>query len=117
MNLPAFRCADSVAGKGGITSSIIKEAGNSSSTARILKEKFEKNDADYLAACLLMPRKSFKKQYEDLSRLKGCVDIITELQRKFCTSRESIERRILEVYVAKRRSNATRVSEYNRRGV
>lgn len=60
-------------------------------------KNLEENDADYLAACLLMPRKSFKKQYEDLSKLKGCVDIIAELQRKFRTPRESIERRIQEV--------------------
>lgn len=63
-------------------------------------KNLEENDADYLAACLLMPAKSFKKEFE---RLKGNKytqsEIIRALQETFRTPRESIERRIIEVCV------------------
>lgn len=61
-------------------------------------KNMEENDADYLAACLLMPRESFKKYYYDLKQNgKNSSEIITELQRRFRTPRESVERRISEV--------------------
>lgn len=61
-------------------------------------KSMEENDADYLAACLLMPQDSFKRQYTLLKDSgKNLYEIIDELQKKFCTPRESIERRIDEV--------------------
>lgn len=58
----------------------------------------EENDADYFAACLLMPRKYFKEKYDDL-KSKGLTedDIFTLLQKYFNTPYESIERRLIEV--------------------
>ena len=58
----------------------------------------DENDADYFAACILMPQESFKKQYQIL--LDGNLDaytIIDKLQEIFKTPRESVERRIKEV--------------------
>lgn len=60
-------------------------------------KNLEENDADYLAACLLMPAKSFEKQYNLVKNGRNFQGIVTELQTKFCTPRESIERRIEEV--------------------
>ncbi len=60
-------------------------------------KNLEENDADYLAACLLMPPKSFKKQYELIKNGKTLQEIVNELQQIFRTPRESIERRIGEV--------------------
>lgn len=60
-------------------------------------KSLEENDADYLAACILMPADSFKKQYDLLKREYGRREIVMALQRKFCTPVESIERRIDEV--------------------
>lgn len=60
-------------------------------------KSLEENDADYLAACILMPAKSFKKQYDLLKQEYGRGEIIMALQRRFCTPAESIERRIDEV--------------------
>lgn len=59
----------------------------------------EENDADYFAACLLMPKKNFESQYNLLRKNKdfSYERIINELQLKFGTPRESIERRINEV--------------------
>lgn len=57
----------------------------------------EENDADYLAACLLMPHKSFKNQYDLKKRGKTIQEVVDELQQIFLTPRESIERRIEEV--------------------
>lgn len=60
-------------------------------------KNLEENDADYLAACLLMPAKSFKRQYDLLKKGRTPQRTIDELQAKFRTPRESIERRIEEV--------------------
>lgn len=59
-------------------------------------KNLEENDADYLAACLLMPQKSFKAQFDSIKG-KDTQNKISELQSRFRTPRESIERRIEEV--------------------
>lgn len=58
----------------------------------------DENDADYFAACILMPEQSFVRQFQKL-KLKGynSPDIIDCLQMIFKTPRESIKRRIKEV--------------------
>ena len=56
------------------------------------------NEADYFAACILMPQHSFVRHYNRLKELGlGIVDIIDNLQAIFKTPRESIKRRIGEV--------------------
>ncbi len=60
-------------------------------------KNMEENDADYLAACLLMPAKSFKKQYELIKEGRPSQLVVDRLQEIFQTPRESIERRIEEV--------------------
>ncbi len=56
------------------------------------------NEADYFAACILMPQRSFVKHYTQLKeRGLGTADIIDTLQAVFKTPRESIIRRIGEV--------------------
>lgn len=63
-------------------------------------KNLEENDADYLAACLLMPPKSFKKEFDRLKKNKYThSEIVRELQEKFRTPIESIERRIIEICV------------------
>ena len=58
----------------------------------------DENDADYFAACILMPEKSFVNQYKKLKDKKyELSDIIDCLQSIFKTPRESIKRRIEEV--------------------
>ena len=57
----------------------------------------EENDADYFAACLLMPEKSFRRQYDLLRIGKTYKELVFELQKKFRTPFQSIERRISEV--------------------
>ncbi len=58
----------------------------------------DENDADYFAACILMPKQSFVKQFQKLKAKKyDLVDIIDCLQAVFKTPRESIKRRIEEV--------------------
>lgn len=61
------------------------------------------NDADYFAACILMPYESFFKKAEYLKvqnyELKDIIDI---LQSIFKTPRESVQRRMEEVYHEKR---------------
>lgn len=59
-------------------------------------KNLEENDADYLAACLLMPKKSFIKQFNSIKG-KDIQSKVSELQSRFRTPRESIERRIEEV--------------------
>ena len=58
----------------------------------------EENDADYFAACLLMPQKHFKERYDELKG-KGLLedDIITLLQKYFNTPYESVKRRLKEI--------------------
>lgn len=58
----------------------------------------QENNADYFAACILMPTKSFSKIYNELHK-KGCslTEIIDYLQLVFRTPRESIKRRIEEI--------------------
>lgn len=58
----------------------------------------KENEADFFAACLLMPTKSFLKQYNILKE-KGYTgdEIVSNLQRIFRTPEESIKRRIEEV--------------------
>lgn len=61
-------------------------------------KSLEENDADYMAACLLMPPKSFKAQYENIRKGKKQRDeIVMELKNRFRTPVESIIRRIGEV--------------------
>lgn len=56
------------------------------------------NDADFFAACMLMPAQSFKTQFEKLKlRGYGETDVIDKLQLIYKTPRESIIRRIEEV--------------------
>lgn len=58
----------------------------------------EENDADFFAACLLMPTKIFKKKYNMLkTQSLDISEIIDRLQLIFKTPRESIRRRIEEV--------------------
>lgn len=57
----------------------------------------EENDADYLAACLLMPSEIFKKHYEVAKQNHTPEQVIDILQKTFRTPRESIIRRIDEV--------------------
>lgn len=58
----------------------------------------EENDADYFAACLLMPQKYFKKNYYELKN-KDLLDddIVTLLQKYFNTPYESVKRRLAEI--------------------
>ena len=60
-------------------------------------KNMEENDADYLAACLLMPEVQFRKYYTLYKRDYSYSKIVFLLQEKFKTPRESIERRIGEV--------------------
>ena len=58
----------------------------------------QENDADFFAACLLMPRKSFKSEYEKLSaagysRTDTCFKLVEIFKAPF----ESVSRRIDEV--------------------
>ena len=58
----------------------------------------KENEADFFAACLLMPQEIFKEKYmnwkaKDLAE----DDIITLLQKHFNVPKESVERRITEV--------------------
>lgn len=63
-------------------------------------KNLEENDADYMAACLLMPKKSFKMEYDRMKKDKYSQSaIIYRLQEVFRTPTESIERRIREVCV------------------
>ena len=55
----------------------------------------EENDADYFAACILMPKDSFVREYKALK--KNSTNIILDLFNKFFTPIESIERRIQEI--------------------
>lgn len=58
----------------------------------------EKNDADFFAACLLMPREYFKRKYEELKgKDLNDDEIITLLQKHFNTPYESVERRMIEI--------------------
>lgn len=60
-------------------------------------KSLEENDADYMAACLLMPARSFKAQYHSLMEYRSHEELIVELGEIFHTSRESVIRRINEV--------------------
>ena len=57
----------------------------------------EENDADYMAACLLMPEKSFKNQYNFLKDSRSPEELAEDLREIFCTPQESVIRRIDEV--------------------
>ena len=57
----------------------------------------EENDADYLAACVLMPAEAFKEQYKLLRKKYTPRGTVRELQIIFRTPEESVERRIAEV--------------------
>lgn len=58
----------------------------------------EENDADFFAACLLMPREYFKRKYEELKgKDLNDDEIITLLQKHFNTPYESVERRMIEI--------------------
>ena len=50
-----------------------------------------------MAACLLMPARSFRAKYKAMKKGKSQEELIASLQACFCTSYESVERRILEV--------------------
>lgn len=62
------------------------------------KMKSEDKDADYMALCLLMPRKSFCAQYKAVKSGKSKAEIIASLKVCFAVPREDIERRISEIY-------------------
>lgn len=56
------------------------------------------NDADFFAACLLMPSKSFNKKYKELKDKKlSEEDIVILLANHFNVPKESAARRIVEV--------------------
>lgn len=57
----------------------------------------EENDADYFAACLLMPTDSFKSSYLSYRQLYSYPEMVRRLELDFKTPRESILRRIEEV--------------------
>lgn len=58
----------------------------------------DENDADYFAACILMPEQSFIRQFRKIKeKSRDSSDIIDCLQMVFKTPRESIKRRIEEV--------------------
>lgn len=64
-------------------------------------KNLEENDADYLAACILMPEESFKSRYNSYKKIYSGdnVKIIEALKKDFQTPDESIERRIQETCV------------------
>ena len=55
------------------------------------------NDADYFAACLLMPRDKFESAYKQAKNSYTHIEMIDYLGGIFRTPRESIERRINEL--------------------
>ena len=57
----------------------------------------EEQDADYFAACILMPKEDFKKEYDLLKKHQTHRGTVLALQNIFATPTESIERRINEV--------------------
>ena len=58
----------------------------------------EENDADYMAACLLMPEKSFIRKYKQYKKMHlPMIEIYLRLYYDFCTPMESIQRRIDEI--------------------
>lgn len=57
----------------------------------------EENDADFMAACLLMPRKSFSACYKVLRQTMSYSDMVVELQLVFKATSESVIRRISEI--------------------
>lgn len=57
----------------------------------------EEQDADYFAACLLMPEEDFRNQYDFLKKQRTHRATVLALQSIFATPTESIERRINEV--------------------
>lgn len=61
---------------------------------------FRENEADYFAACLLMPADIFSQKYISLKKSKmrySEQEIIDELSDIFCVTNESVIRRIKEV--------------------
>lgn len=59
----------------------------------------DENDADYFAACLLMPYNSFKEEASILRNIGyDEYEIISKLQAIFHTNQESIKRRLEEVH-------------------
>lgn len=63
----------------------------------ITKTSTNENDADYMASCLLMPKKNFKKTYDNLKEKYNEEKIITELQKIYHTPISSIKNRIKEL--------------------
>lgn len=61
------------------------------------KTSTQESDADYLASCLLMPKKNFKKTYDNLKEKYNEEKIITELQKIYHTPANSIKNRIKEL--------------------
>ena len=57
----------------------------------------EENDADYFAACLLMPDKMFASDYHDLTHAYGADVAAIKLQRKYRVPMASVKRRIVEI--------------------
>ena len=57
----------------------------------------EEQDADYFAACLLMPKEAFKQDYDMLKETRTFRGTVLALQSIYGTPAESIERRIREV--------------------
>lgn len=57
-------------------------------------KRMEESDANYMADCLLMPTKSFNKEYERLRKIFLTDEVINKLQSRFRVPRESTLRRI-----------------------
>lgn len=56
----------------------------------------QENDADYFAAALLMPQKSFIRRYRALCRTEDMNTVTSRLATEFRVPLESVERRIQE---------------------
>ena len=55
------------------------------------------NDADFFAACILMPRAEFESAYIKIKDNSTYDDLVDKLEEIFRTPRESVERRIKEL--------------------
>ena len=77
----------------------LKNTNRAFEKAREIKELIE-NQADYFAACLLMPADIFSQKYISLKKSKmrySEQEIVNELSDEFCVPNESVIRRIEEV--------------------
>lgn len=59
----------------------------------------EEQEADYFAACLLMPQKTFKNKYEELNaKMENGNVVVNMLSQIFIVEPNAVSRRIPEVY-------------------